>query len=80
MLQHRLQAILRSSQLEPRHISNLAWAFAVRKAYHPGLYDALAARTLQLGPEALRTPSPEPAGLVSGQAGPPGGACHASRR
>lgn len=46
-----LQAILRSGQLEPRHISNLAWAFTVRKAFHPGLFDALAARVLQLGLE-----------------------------
>eukprot|EP00775_Hariotina_reticulata_P002677 gene2677-2978_t len=47
------QAILRSGQLEPRHVSNLAWAFTVRKAFHPGLFDALAARVLQLGPGTL---------------------------
>jgi hypothetical protein len=34
--------------MQPRHVANTSWAFAVRKAYSPPLYDALAARMVQL--------------------------------
>lgn len=34
--------------MQPRHVANLSWAFAVRKAYSPTLYDALAGRMVQL--------------------------------
>lgn len=43
-----LQAPSRVAEMQPRHVANLAWAFAVRKAYSPSLYDALAARMVQL--------------------------------
>lgn len=35
-------------QMQPRHVANLSWAFAVRKAYSPSLYDALAGRMVEL--------------------------------
>lgn len=34
--------------MQPRHVATLAWSFAVRKAYSPALYDALAERMVQL--------------------------------
>jgi hypothetical protein len=34
--------------MQPRHVANLAWAFAVRRAYSPALYDVLAERMVQL--------------------------------
>lgn len=49
----KLQAVACVHELEPRHVSNLAWSFAVRKAYSPALYDALAARIAELGVGAL---------------------------
>jgi hypothetical protein len=49
-----LQAVARAHQLEPRHVSNIGWAFAVRKAYSPALYEALAHRVVsQLGASVL---------------------------
>jgi hypothetical protein len=52
--QTALQAVARMHELEPRHISVLGWAFAVRKAYSPALYEALADRVVsQLGVSAL---------------------------
>lgn len=49
-----LQAVARAHELEPRHVSMIGWAFAVRKAYSPALYDALAGRVVgQLGAAAL---------------------------
>lgn len=35
-------------QMQPRHVANLSWAYAVRKAYSPSLYDALAGRMVEL--------------------------------
>lgn len=34
--------------MQPRHIGNLSWSFAVRKAYDPALYNALAMQMVQL--------------------------------
>lgn len=48
MLLFGLQAVKRAYELEPRHVSNLSWAFAVRKAYNPELCNTLAARVQQL--------------------------------
>lgn len=47
MLPHA-QAIQRAHELEPRHVSNISWAFAVRKAYSPTLCNTLAARVQHL--------------------------------
>lgn len=43
-----MQVPVKAHELQPRHVANLAWAFAVRKAYSPALYDALAGRMVQL--------------------------------
>jgi hypothetical protein len=49
-----LQAVARAHELQPRHVSNICWSFAVRKAYSPALYQALAERVVtQLGASAL---------------------------
>jgi hypothetical protein len=42
------QVPLRAHELQPRHVANLSWGFAVRKAYSPALYHALGERMVQL--------------------------------
>ena len=42
------QVPLRAHELQPRHVANLSWGFAVRKAYSPALYHSLGERMVQL--------------------------------
>jgi uncharacterized membrane protein YgcG len=60
-----LQVAARTHELGSRQLSTLAWAFAVRRAYSPALFDALAARALQL----LQSSHLEDAGGSSGAVG-----------
>lgn len=48
-----LQAIERMSDFSAQNVSNLAYACAVRKHYNAPLYDALAARAVQLSHQLL---------------------------